>query len=125
MSVLIFSICDLIIDIGCLFVKGVLFEFEVGCIYGFVGEFGLGKIFILFVVFGLLLCQVCVGGLILFGGEELVGLKCCFFNMVCGKWIVMVFQDLLVLLYLQLFVGWQFIDYMCVYFGFKGVVVWV
>lgn len=114
------SIRDLTVDIGRPLVKGVSLELEAGRIHGLAGESGSGKTLTSLAVLGLLPRQARTGGLILLGGEELLGLNRRALNRVRGKRIAMVFQDPSASLHPQLPVGRQLTDHMRVHLGLKG-----
>lgn len=73
-----FVVEDFVIEIdGWWVVDGILFEVLDGVWLGLIGEFGFGKLFIVFVVFGLLFDGVIVCGSICWNGMELVGMLDC------------------------------------------------
>lgn len=86
-------------------VKGISFDVFVGECFGIVGELGLGKSQIVFVVMGLLVDNGIVMGLVMFNDMDMLMVNLKMLCDICGDSMLMIFQNLLISLILYMMVG--------------------
>lgn len=113
----ILTIRDLTIDIGRPLVRGISLNLDAGRVQGLAGESGSGKTLSAMAVLGLLPRQARVGGSILLGDTELIGMPRRRLNGIRGRRVAMVFQDPSAALHPQLTVGHQLTDHVRTHLG--------